>query len=197
MPGDPIEVGSAINTYLAKSTAFGSSNSAPAQAPCLRMLANKTILGHAEPAAGLLGLAYAAHQMHQSTAAPLLHLRQVNPHVVSVMESAGLPAGSLHASRQLAPMPQGSALVGSEIERCAVGASAFAFQVGTLCMPHCTLIYLSYWSHCSFAPLKQNIYITRESTQWVTCKACMVPTQYSLLFLLLYVPVNTPLTSCI
>lgn len=90
----------------------------------IHLLASKPLVGHSEPAAGLTGLAYAAHQLAGRLAAPLLHLRSLNPHVESVLSSKGLPAGSLALPMACAPLADAGSTEGM-----AMGVSAFAFQV--------------------------------------------------------------------
>jgi acyl transferase domain-containing protein len=107
--GDPIEVGAALQVLLSPGGARG--------AP-LQLLAAKSIVGHSEPAAGLTGALYAAHQLAARTAAPVLHLRTLNPHVGAAAEGASAAAASL-----------ATAACGEAVA-AAVGVSAFAFQVG-------------------------------------------------------------------
>lgn len=87
-------------------------------APPLALLASKTVLGHAEPASGLLGLAHAIQGMQAQRMRPVNHLRTVNPYVMQQLEGGrGVMIG-----RQQGPMSaSGCAML--------VGVSAFAFQV--------------------------------------------------------------------
>lgn len=69
----------------------------------LKLLAAKSILGHSEPASGLTGVIYAACQAAASAAAPILHLRTLNPYLVGVMDSmlsGSGPMRGLSAGRQ-------------------------------------------------------------------------------------------------
>jgi acyl transferase domain-containing protein len=117
--GDPIEVGAALQVLLSPGGARG--------AP-LQLLAAKSIVGHSEPAAGLTGALYAAHQLAARTAAPVLHLRTLNPHVGAAAEGASAAAASLAVARAAAPLVATAAC--GEAVAAAVGVSAFAFQVG-------------------------------------------------------------------
>lgn len=87
----------------------------------LPLLASKTLLGHAEPASGLLGVAYAMQAMHRQHLPPLMHLRTLNPYVVQQLQG-----NSLFMARLDAP------LLATKAQQ-AVGVSAFAFQVCHVC----------------------------------------------------------------
>ena len=63
--GDPIEVGAAAAVMIA---------GRPAGAPPLALMAAKSLVGHSEPAAGVMGLAHAHLAVAQRAALPLLHL---------------------------------------------------------------------------------------------------------------------------
>lgn len=71
--------------------------------------------------AGLTGLAYAVEQLRLSLAAPILHLRTPNPHVMGVLDSAAC-YGRIAAPRMPAPLASAGA------KPAALGVSAFAFQ---------------------------------------------------------------------
>lgn len=64
--GDPIEVG-AIAASLMHQVDRGRT--------ALALMAAKSWVGHAEPAAGMVGLAHAAAAFQQTTVLPILHLR--------------------------------------------------------------------------------------------------------------------------
>ena len=89
-------------------------------------LAGKSWYGHAEPAAGFLGIAHAIAAASQRAALPVLHLRTLNPHVAEAIagHSGGHAAGQwlLPRGSGCAPVQQGSAPVLTPV-------SAFAFQV--------------------------------------------------------------------
>jgi acyl transferase domain-containing protein len=127
--GDPIEVGAALEVFFEPSQTAGAAVRGSGTRPRpLRLLAAKTVVGHAEPAAGLTGALFAAHQIARRAAAPALHLRRLNPHVVSAAEGHGAARGGLAAARGVAPL----AAPGREADAVyALGVSAFAFQVGS------------------------------------------------------------------
>jgi hypothetical protein len=137
--GDPIEVGAALQAYyaadtagskLAASSSHTSSSAGASSSHALYLLAAKATVGHAEPAAGLTGLIYAAQQAAAAAALPIQHLRRLNPYVVSAIDSAwpagGAAGGSLVMSRTAMPL---QSLAGAEQQGLlALGVSAFAFQ---------------------------------------------------------------------
>lgn len=98
----------------------------------LGVLASKSSVGHGEPAAGMIGFAFAAASLQHRAAAPVLHLRTLNPHVQSGIDgsSAGWtgkgPANAVAISRSAAPMSLQSDLT------AVYSVSSFAFQV---CIP--------------------------------------------------------------
>jgi acyl transferase domain-containing protein len=86
----------------------------------------KSKYGHAETAAGVLGLWHAANRLQNGIAQVLPHLRSPNPHVMGVLNSqkseikVALARGSgpsVCSSMQAAPL---------------LGVSSFAFQVSFL-----------------------------------------------------------------
>lgn len=107
--GDPIEVG-AVAASIVK---------AGRVAP-LTLMAAKSWIGHAEPAAGIVGLAHAQAAMVQSAQLPLLHLANPNSYVTTVM-------GRQHAGWAIPRQPAAMALPVASA-RSVVGISAFAFQ---------------------------------------------------------------------
>ena len=68
--GDPIELGAA--TAVLRKSSLG-----PAGYP-LRLAADKSWLGHTEPAAGLLGLCWAQASLQAAASNPICHLSQVS-----------------------------------------------------------------------------------------------------------------------
>ena len=143
--------GSSDSGALGKPTITGtvaasSISAAGPSPPALTLAAAKSWLGHAEPGAGVQGLAHAATALTHGSEPELLHLRALNPHVTSALEAAGPVAlARMRAPRQLGPKPlppRGgagrnggrSAVAGmvedmSEAEAEALcGVSAFAFQ---------------------------------------------------------------------
>lgn len=119
--GDPIEVGAAA-AVLVEARRARAVPSAP-----LVLTASKSWLGHAEPAAGMVGMLHACHGISRGLAVPNAHLIELNPHVEHVL-SSGTPAQREHWSL---PRQQG-ALPSCGVEGSALrsGVSAFAFQVG-------------------------------------------------------------------
>jgi len=117
--GDPIEVGAAL-------AVFGSSSPAQRQqqqrerSSLLELSAAKSTMGHAEPAAGAVGMLRALFRLHSGTAAGVLHLTAINPYIASSLEqleqggsSLGVWAPRSHSasgcpgSRQASPGPVG------------------------------------------------------------------------------------------
>jgi hypothetical protein len=87
----------------------------------LTLFTSTSWIGHAEPAAGVLGLLHAASAVTQHASLPLLHLRTVNPFVASAL--VGAP-GAWSLPRQQGPRP-----LGRPAEQAALsGVSSFAFQ---------------------------------------------------------------------
>jgi acyl transferase domain-containing protein len=117
--GDPIEVGAAAAALGGR----GSGGAAPAP---LALTTSKSSLGHAEPAAGVVGLLHAAQAARHAALPPLLHLRTPNPFVAGVL--GGGAAGAAARGWQLPRQPAGR---GGDAARGAVvgGVSSFAFQV--------------------------------------------------------------------
>lgn len=105
--GDPIEMGAA--------TAILQLTNRP-----LQLSAAKSIMGHAEPAAGSVGIAHAVSMLSDYHTSMLPHLRGPNPHIVSLLE-ASKKSGCIKASRQ-----PGARICVEAAE--ALGVSAFAFQ---------------------------------------------------------------------
>jgi len=131
--GDPIEVGAALQVfYAAGSPGSKLARRTDAHTPqqAMYLLAAKATVGHAEPAAGLTGLIYAAQQAASAAALPVQHLRSINPHVASAVDStlqgAAAVNGCLSMPRTAMPL---QSLAGAELRGLtALGVSAFAFQ---------------------------------------------------------------------
>ncbi|GAX72979.1 hypothetical protein CEUSTIGMA_g431.t1, partial [Chlamydomonas eustigma] len=87
--GDPIEVGAAAAVLNHTSTANrgGTSKVRAGKATPITFTALKAEMGHAEPAAGILGLCRALHQLQHQLTRPLLHLRHLNPYLESSMQT--------------------------------------------------------------------------------------------------------------
>lgn len=103
--GDPIEVG-ALATVL------------DYKASIINLGTTKSRSGHAETAAGALGLMNAIQQIATGAKKQTLHLITVNPYVETVLQSC---APTFSSTRQYAPCS-------TRRGRAAVGLSAFAFQ---------------------------------------------------------------------
>lgn len=79
--GDPIEVG-AINAVLME-------GSGKRRVQSISLMASKSWLGHAEPAAGMVGLTHAASALGHGAVLGISHLRELNPYVISSLKVAG------------------------------------------------------------------------------------------------------------
>ena len=120
----------------------------------LSLMASKSWAGHAEPAAGIVGVLHAAVSLRLSVDLPILHLAQFSNHVAGVAAAAsvsqhpfpsggrvGMERGLLKASRQSAPRPNRAMHLRDGCEELremgeataaraeVAGISAFAFQV--------------------------------------------------------------------
>ena len=126
--GDPIELGAAAEVLVDGVRREGNP---------LLLLSSKSWLGHAEPAAGIVGIQHAQHLMTQQLNLPVAHLTSLNPYVERVLEVSAAGAWSL--PRQLGPlavarraagsMSSGLQLLQSEQQALtSCGVSAFAFQ---------------------------------------------------------------------
>jgi 3-oxoacyl-(acyl-carrier-protein) synthase len=131
--GDPIEVGALAAVFSSSASSSGSCKEAqlpggapPARQP-LTLLSSKSALGHAEPAAGVVGLLHAQLALQQRAALPIVHLRALNP-LVSEAAAGG-------AARRGWCLPRdgcGQGLPGAAggAEAGVIATSAFAYQVG-------------------------------------------------------------------
>jgi 3-oxoacyl-(acyl-carrier-protein) synthase/acyl carrier protein len=107
--GDPIEIGALAAVVEGAERAGGGR-----AAPPLVLMASKSLMGHSEPAAGVMGIAHAQLAVTAAAALPLLHLRAVNAYVAPVLRG-----GRWAAPRQPGALPAFKAVV---------GVSSFAFQ---------------------------------------------------------------------
>lgn len=114
--GDPIEVNAALTVLMTKRTA--------ADGP-LALSASKAAMGHAEPAAGAVGLASAIFSLETRAVPAMLHLRTINPHVAQCMDGAGKVAGAAAVAAPRTGMPAGSTAQQGSAVAC---ISGFAFQ---------------------------------------------------------------------
>ena len=108
--GDPIEVG-ALAAVIKRGPG---SAIAPTE-----LAAAKSLYGHAETAAGVVGMMRAAGRLQGHARAGILHLRSLNAYVEGALASS---PGTFAASRQAAPGPLPVAAA------MHAGCSAFAFQ---------------------------------------------------------------------
>lgn len=92
----------------------------------LRLAASKAATGHAEPASGLVGLLAVQRSLIGAAAAPIHHLRALNPHVDALLQSLPAATGKLALS---IPRQQGGEPASAQGHaEGACGVSAFAFQ---------------------------------------------------------------------
>lgn len=90
----------------------------------LRLTAAKSTIGHAEPAAGTIGIAHVMSMMPYHLSTTLKHLRNMNPVVLSALK-LGIE-GCLTLPRQATPII--SASMGASHHENTCGMSSFAFQ---------------------------------------------------------------------
>lgn len=110
--GDPIEIGAASAVLASSVPANDTAVSA------LHLSALKSHMGHAEPAAGILGIVRLKEQIDALYSSPILHLRHVNPYLDS----------SLLAARRSFAMPRQPAAWAQCKGAAAGGVSSFAFM---------------------------------------------------------------------
>jgi len=112
--GDPIELGAATASLVR----CGSTRAGP-----LYLTAAKSFMGHAEPAAGIVGVTRLAMIVGTLSVDPMLTLSTINPYVSAALGAAAAhgPAHHATAPRQNAPAPLASSTALG-------GVSAFAFQ---------------------------------------------------------------------
>lgn len=123
-------MGAIAAVLLATTGNANSSNSNTARQQPLSLTAAKAMMGHSEPAAGLVGLLTLAADLTHAAAPALLHLTSLNPYVASVLNAAGGGSsgrggaghGLVSMSRQTRGGPVGAKGVVHG------GVSSFAFQ---------------------------------------------------------------------
>ncbi len=125
--GDPIEVG-ALAQALASTALNGSSGSNSHGG--VTIMSNKAAFGHTEGTAGIAGLLLAAAALDSQAAAPVLHLRAINPYVEASLSDWGRSQGSFGARplRQLAPALLHSPVTGRGGEQQLAGTSSFGMS---------------------------------------------------------------------
>lgn len=109
MGSDPIEVGAAAAVLRSRVVP-------------LRMTAAKSRMGHAEPAAGTVGIMAAMGMLRQGRVNALTSLRTINPHVISIFSTAR------QAGDGAALLPRHDAHAASGGPDAVTGVSSFAFQ---------------------------------------------------------------------
>eukprot|EP00803_Ostreobium_quekettii_P007582 evm.model.scf_983.1 EVM.evm.TU.scf_983.1 scf_983:18-7581(-) len=112
--GDPIEVGAALAAL---------DGGSGARAAPLNLTALKSHVGHAEPAAGLVGLLALAAALRDRSFRHQLHLRDLNPYVGASVAGVGIRStrGGVCMPRQVGPWGQAGSVADG-------GASSFAFM---------------------------------------------------------------------
>ena len=114
--GDPIEVGAAMQALCGGTGARVPSGR-------MQLTAAKSRFGHAEPAAGMIGLVSGASVLTGLSFNAVTHLRHVNPYVAGALGGSGRqPDRVVGVARQPAPASAGSS------RGLTMGVSAFAFM---------------------------------------------------------------------
>ena len=138
--GDPIEVGALRSAVLVHREAArkGHGQGRPAPGGPVALSAVKSMVGHAEAAAGLSGVIQLALGMALRAASCIQHVRHVNPLVSGILADAGkgpgaAPAGGpatrgVHVARAASSASTSPDSGGSLREAAVSGVSAFAFQ---------------------------------------------------------------------
>lgn len=94
--GDPIETGAAAAALMG----------APGRSQPLLLASAKSLAGHAEPAAGTVGLISLVAALASCQRQPVLHLRMLNPLVASALGAAsGVHGAGSAVSRAMGPTP--------------------------------------------------------------------------------------------
>ena len=115
--GDPIEIGALAAVVEGRNTSSG--------ALPLVLMAGKSLMGHSEPAAGVMGIAHAQLAVNGHAALPLLHLHSVNAYIAPVLKQN---AGNWSLQRNLGALPQSKSNNSGVDVGLTVGVSSFAFQ---------------------------------------------------------------------
>ena len=111
--GDPIEVNAALTTLMPKRSAL--------DGPII-LNASKSSFGHAEPAAGSIGLMAAILMLDGRAYNGLIHLRNVNPYVSQCLDSLKSP------TTPILPRIEAPASIMNMRSRVVANISGFAFQ---------------------------------------------------------------------
>jgi hypothetical protein len=124
LAGDPIEVGAFTEVFSAASHAHNTPHP-------FQLSSSKASFGHAEPGAGIVGIFHTLFAQQHNVQLPIMHLREVNPLVGSVLEAAAAANAerlrAFHMPRQAGPAMLGAAEQGGAAG-FKTGISAFAFQ---------------------------------------------------------------------
>jgi acyl transferase domain-containing protein/acyl carrier protein len=115
--GDPIEVGAAHAVLIENVEEIRCSS------PILSGM--KPFTGHTEPAAGVVGIVNAIHQIGKQAARFIIHLQRLNPHLLTVSSAQ---KHTKTAFRFSYPRLDSPAAVAAARRSIAIGVSAFAFQ---------------------------------------------------------------------
>lgn len=118
--GDPIEVGAAAAVLMDTQKPLHGRRQ-----QLLTLSSSKSWLGHAEPAAGIVGMLHAAFAASTSSSWPIAHLTMPSPYVRNALESSSAGPGAWNVPRQSAPMPRSGTAAAAAHK---YGVSAFAFQ---------------------------------------------------------------------
>jgi len=113
--GDPIEIGALA------AVVEGRTSSSSGVLP-LVLMAGKSLMGHSEPAAGVMGISHAQLAVNGNAALPLLHLHSVNAYIAPVLNQS---AGKWSVQRNLGALPSSGSINTATLT---VGVSSFAFQ---------------------------------------------------------------------
>lgn len=113
--GDPIEVNAALSVLMSRRTARDGS---------LVLCAAKAAFGHAEPAAGAVGLTAAALSLENYELPQQMHLRNLNAYVSQSVSSFGSFVAAPFVARTRAPEPSHTTYRAKPI----ASVSGFAFQ---------------------------------------------------------------------
>jgi acyl transferase domain-containing protein len=133
--GDPIEVGALAAVFGGEDGKSGSSSNCTSTHP-LALMSSKSWLGHAEPAAGVVGMLHTQLALQQRAALPVSHLRTLNPYLDPILSEARGVSGAGPGKGRGWLLPRdthGHPLPSAAVaEASVIGTSAFAYQVQIL-----------------------------------------------------------------
>ena len=123
-------MGAIAAVLLASSNSNSDSSSSSTRQQPLSLTAAKAMMGHSEPAAGLIGLLTLAAELTHAAAPALLHLTSLNPYVASVLNAAsgggGGSSGAGHGLVSMSRQTRGGPVAARGVVHG--GVSSFAFQ---------------------------------------------------------------------